>query len=532
MSTLPFEPSPSSSAPDPGRFHVLVSPSAAERLAYARSAVSRCSPGSPVLIVGASRGAADDLARDIAVSVPATFGVQRLSLMQLAARTALAALANEDATPSTWLGAEAVAARTVFDATNAGALRYFAPVASTPGFPRALARTLQELRLAGVVGHRLSPFAPTGPDLAWLLERFDSGFADASSLDRADLFRTAAKLLRETAPPGFILLLDIAIEDAAGREFVEALAERATTIVATVPHGDRDTMGHFSAMGAAIDERPARGTTDLALLRRFLFNTSEEPPRRTLDGSLEFFSAPGEGRECVEIARRILEHARSGVGFDEMAILVRTPQNYFGLLEHALKRAGIEAWFDRGTKRPHPAGRAFLALLACAAEHLSAARFAEYLAPSQVPDVPDVSESDRGSASDDDSGRRSPPHNSGEWVAPQDEAFGLPVEPPTEDDDDDDDDREAGSTIRDPQSSLPDVVGGTLRAPWRWEKFLVEAAVIGRDAARWKRRLAGKAAELARQITEAERREGADSGLVAGLRRTSEQLEHLRAFAV
>ena len=493
---------------------MLVSPSAAERLAYARAAVGRCSPGSPVLIVGASRGAADDLARDIAVSVPATFGVQRLSLMQLAARTALAALANEGAAPSTWLGAEAVAARTVFDATNAGALRYFAPVASTPGFPRALARTLQELRLAGVGGHRLSPFTPTGPDLSWLLERFDSGFADASSLDRADLFRTAAKLLRATPPRGFMLLLDIAIEDAAGRELVEALAERATAIVATVPHGDRDTIGHFSAMRAAIDERPGRGTTDLALLRQFLFNTSEEPPRRTLDGSLEFFSAPGEGRECVEIARRILEHARSGVGFDEMAILVRTPQNYFGLLEHALKRAGIEAWFDRGTKRPHPAGRAFLALLACAAEHLSAARFAEYLSLSQVPDV------ERAGG------------DSGAWAAPLDEAFGLPVESPTEEDEDDDDDRDAATTVRDPQSSLPDVVGGTLRAPWRWEKLLVEAAVIGRDAARWKRRLAGKAAELVRQITEAEQREGADSGLVLALRRTSEQLEHLRAFAV
>ena len=29
---------------------------------------------------------------------------------------------------------------------------------------------------------------------------------------------------------------------------------------------------------------------------------------------------------------------------------------------------GFPAWFDRGTRRPHPAGRAFLALLACAAD--------------------------------------------------------------------------------------------------------------------------------------------------------------------
>jgi ATP-dependent helicase/nuclease subunit B len=482
-------------------------------MAFARDAVGRCSPGRAVLIVGASRGAADDLARDIAVSVPATFGVQRLSLMQLAARTALAVLADEGATPSTWLGAEAVAARTAFDATKEEALRYFAPVAATPGFPRALARTLQELRLAGVDGHRLSPFAPTGPDLAWLLERFDAGFGGAASVDRADLFRIAAKLLRETPSPSpaFILLLDVAIEDAVGRELIEALAGRATAMVATVPHGDRDTIEHFSAMGAEIDERPGRGTTDLALLRRFLFNTSEEPPRRTLDGSLQFFSAPGEGRECVEIARRILDHARSGVRFDEMAILVRTPQNYFGLLEHALRRAGIEAWFDRGTRRPHPAGRAFLALLACAAEHLSAARFAEYLSLGQVPDV-------GGSASPGDSAQRNPPHvqDAGAWVAPLDEVFGLPVESAMEDVDDEDQDRGTG----------------TLPAPWRWEKLIVEAAVIGRDAARWKRRLAGKAAELARQIKEAEQREGAESGLVLALRRTSEQLEHLRAFAL
>ena len=43
-------------------------------------------PGTRVLIVGASRGAADDLAREVAASVPATFGLQRLSLTQLAAQ--------------------------------------------------------------------------------------------------------------------------------------------------------------------------------------------------------------------------------------------------------------------------------------------------------------------------------------------------------------------------------------------------------------------------------------------------------------
>ena len=96
-------------------------------------------------------------------------------------------------------------------------------------------------------------------------------------------------------------------------------------------------------------------------------------------GEVELFSAPGEGREAVEIARRVLREARRGVPFDRMAIALRSPQHYAGLLEHALERAGVPAYFERGTRRPHPAGRAFLALVACALDNLSARRFAEYL---------------------------------------------------------------------------------------------------------------------------------------------------------
>ena len=87
-------------------FNVLVSASAAERLAEARRFVASHQAGVRVLIVGASRGAADDLAREVSVALPATFGIQRLTLTQLAARTAIVALAERGVTPSTWLGAE------------------------------------------------------------------------------------------------------------------------------------------------------------------------------------------------------------------------------------------------------------------------------------------------------------------------------------------------------------------------------------------------------------------------------------------
>jgi len=77
-----------------------VSPSGAARLTAARDVVRVCTPGARVLIVGASRGAADDLARDVAANGPRHLWDQRFSLTQLAARTALVALAAEGRRPA------------------------------------------------------------------------------------------------------------------------------------------------------------------------------------------------------------------------------------------------------------------------------------------------------------------------------------------------------------------------------------------------------------------------------------------------
>src|SRR5687767_5154352 len=205
-------------------FRLVVSPSNTERLSAARDVVQSCAPGTRVLVVGASRGAADDLARHAAADAPATFGIQRLSLTQLAARSAVLALAADGTTSSTRLGAEAVATRAAFDAARATALRYFAPVASTPGFPRALARTLEELRLAGLHSNALAPLPLTGPDLAVLLARFETCFADAASVDRATLFRTAARVVQEQGSGAdVVVLLDVPLEHGAEREFVAAV---------------------------------------------------------------------------------------------------------------------------------------------------------------------------------------------------------------------------------------------------------------------------------------------------------------------
>ena len=150
--------------------HIIQSSEASARLREAERWLSaRADRGA--LIVSASRGAADDLARTVALSRGATAGLHRFSFAQLAARLAAPVLAARGIAPATLIGSEAVAARATFDARQDDGLAYFGDVAGTPGFPRALARTLHDLAMAGVepaalrelpLGGAGSGYAPRG----------------------------------------------------------------------------------------------------------------------------------------------------------------------------------------------------------------------------------------------------------------------------------------------------------------------------------------------------------------------------------
>src|SRR5918996_3170084 len=171
----------------------IQSGSAAVRLREARRFVEQFEPGAEVLLLGASRGAVDDLARAVSLEIGATFGLHRLSYTQLAARLAVMELASRERAPTTTLGHEAVATRAAFEARSDEALEYFSPVSQTPGFPKALARTLLDLRLATVASGDLARLPRSGTDLAALLDRVDILLNEAGASDRASLFETATK---------------------------------------------------------------------------------------------------------------------------------------------------------------------------------------------------------------------------------------------------------------------------------------------------------------------------------------------------
>ena len=300
-------------------FRIVESVAASVRLAEAEAFLGRFPSSQPVTLIATSRGAADDLARRVAFDRGATLGVERLSLTQAAARAAALPLAEAGAVPATVLGGEAVAARATFEVGRAGGLAYLAEVAGLPGFPRALARTFEAVRGAGLAPRELEPAGAAGPDLARLFERIVAEFEASAAVHRTALFELAVAGVGggERDP---LLLLDVAITTPAEERFVAALLGRARAACATVPAHDERTLEALIGAGGERDVLPEAGDGDLPRLRVHLF-AETVPAERDLDGSLEFFSAPGEGRECVELARRVLREAGRGVAFDEMAVL-------------------------------------------------------------------------------------------------------------------------------------------------------------------------------------------------------------------
>ena len=437
---------------------------------------------SEALVIAPTRSAGEELAH---LSGGAA-GLHRLTMVQLAVDLARPAMADSGLAPLSSLGLEALCARVAHAARAAGELDYFSPVAPFAGFARALARTLSELRLAGAAAREIVLAGAPGEDLARLLTRYEAELDEQSLADLARVFALASQNAagghRYVGLP--LLLLDAPLETAAHRDLFASIAERAPAVLAAVSSGDEELERRLGVPCENLD--PPHGTSSLEHLRAYLF--SGVSAAADGDGALETFSAPGEGLEAVEIARRILKLARGGTRFDQIAILLRSPERYQPMIDDALARARIPAYFSRGTTRPDAGGRAFLALLACAAEKCSASRFAEYLSLGQLPPAgEEVLETWTGA--DDE-------------MLPQ--ADRSPVEP-----------ADSGETR-------------VARAPANWEKLLVDAAVIGgRD--RWRRRLRGLENEFELRLRTLERE---DDPRRDSLRGKLDQLRDLKNFAL
>ena len=434
------------------------SPRAAVRIAAARRFLEGLGKRRPFLVVAPSRHAADRLVHETAEAEGAgggLLGAYRFGLFVLAQRLARPELAARGLKPLTPAARLAAVVRVIHRARRRGELGRFREASEGPGLAVRLASTFDELRLADLGGERV---AAVEESLGVLYAEYLASLAEIGLADRAETFAAAVRGIEGGAAPPVglpLLLLDIPLADRATRRFAKTLAEAAPQVFLTLPEGDQATETAARALGAV--PLPAEGSLEDELpddavvsAQRHLFLTRRPHPARERRG-LSVIAAPGTAAEAIEHARAFLAEATKGVPFDRMAVLLPEPASQAPSFQEAFERAGIPAFFEAGARRPHPAGRAFLVLLDCAREGLSASRFAEYLSLGETP--------------------ASPPR------APEADREG------------------AGGTEN-----------AGFVAPRRWERLILDSEVIG-GLQRWERRLA-RFDDRLRQDLEAEEDEG------------------------
>jgi hypothetical protein len=150
------------------------------------------------LIIGATLGAANELTRGLAQEKRASFGYHRLTLGQLASALARPVLSAQRTVPLGALSIQAVTNRAIHTLSEAGALGHYANLTSGPGFARAIANVITELRL-----ERIEPdaVAHVAPDLRPLLEAYARELREHGFTDWPAVLRLAASAATDPGRP-------------------------------------------------------------------------------------------------------------------------------------------------------------------------------------------------------------------------------------------------------------------------------------------------------------------------------------------
>ena len=424
---------------------VVESGAAADRLAAAEAFLDDIPADGEVVIVGASRDAADELARRVAQRRRAAVGLHRFTLTQLAARLAAPATSAGGLAPCTLLGAHAVAARAAFDALAAGRIPYFAPVARTPGFTLTLAATLAELRGAGIAAAALAASATPADQLAAILAGYEAQLAAAGLADRAALFAAATAAVGASPADPLIglplLLLDVPLDSRCERDVRRPLGR-----------------------GRAADAGHRSGRRAVAVVRRRLappasHRRAGEQSRPPAD--LPLRRGRTAGRRTRRLAAAVLRARRGPRGGRD-----RAPHPRRGARRHPLRPHGGLPAHSRDLRRAargrlpprrHPG--------LVRARH-AAARTPPAAPSSRCSPAPPRSSRRSASPSTCRSARcRAPTAPAAPWTPPRDDAFPPAVAP--------------AAAGRRPPTTTCAGERRARRSPWRWESLLVDAAVIG-----------------------------------------------------
>src|SRR5438477_9000193 len=210
--------------------HVATSFSVDERLKAATEFLARFA-NNEVLILAPTRTAADELARGMCAQSGGVFGVHRFTLLQFAIQAATKRLVEAGKTILAGVAVDALAARAVYECRKRGKLQWFESVARTPGFFKALASTISELRLNAIEPQQLIQAGSSGKDLAHLLIEYSGNLDETGLADAASIYANGIAAIRDgefQASKFPILFLDISPSFYLEQEFTRCLASQSS----------------------------------------------------------------------------------------------------------------------------------------------------------------------------------------------------------------------------------------------------------------------------------------------------------------
>ena len=382
------------------------------------------------------------------------------------------------------------------------------------------------LRNCGLQGSPWRPSARTAPDLKPLIEAYEIELKEAGLTDWPGVLALATEAASAVGGnrPRLIglpmLLLDVPIRNEAEFVFVESLTAATTEVLATAPTADQATLRRLrDRLRAQVEDLDLRSvgdeiaasSTNSALSR----TSSSDFSRRKRDQSRRSRTTRSRcSRPRARVASALRSHGASYRSLAAEFLSTESPCCCGHRTDTApTSRRLSTARAFRLTSRearfvPIPPDAPSVRFSSARPMACRRGDFAEYLSLGQVPDAtPDGA----------------PPEaipGSERWVSPDSEFAQFSTEEGTEE-------LQPAQPQEDQADEAP-VREGQLRAPRRWERLLVEAAVIGgRD--RWRRRIDGLANDLRLRRSELAEE---DETRAAALSRTLEDLSAFAGYAI
>lgn len=259
--------------------------------------------------------------------------------------------------------------------------RYGSKTGKDAALTAGMLSAVSELQSNGVSGEALENAAAALPqntplsdkllDLAAIYARFRDRCHEKAGLDPSERLLLLAETLREAdRPDGFHIYIDsftsftypeyeilrelmrgeneVTVALCIDRPFSSqphfgSVRETASRLIRIA--GEIDTPVNRTVLPAPQGQKPA----SLALLSRRLWDFSAKKENCPPDGSVRLLRAANRYEESEACALQILSLVRSGYRYGEIAVLVRDPETYRGILDAALERRGIPYFFSERT---------------------------------------------------------------------------------------------------------------------------------------------------------------------------------------